>query len=89
MANDELFHAVITSDLHFKKNDKTLNPIIPQMSMIEDLTDELMAAILRMKPDAFVMLGDNTNSGTDAQRSPKGKYRQALLFRSSLFPIFR
>lgn len=67
MANDELFHAVITSDLHFKKNDKTLNPIIPQMSMIEDLTDELMAAVLRMKPDAFVMLGDNTNSGTDAQ----------------------
>lgn len=67
MANDKLFYAVITADLHFKKNNKTLNPIIPQMSLIEDLTDELINTVLRMKPDAFIMLGDNTNSGAEIQ----------------------
>ncbi len=67
MKKDGLFHAVITSDLHFKMNDRTPNPIIPQMSLVENLTDELMDAVLRMKPDAFIMLGDNTNSGNDKQ----------------------
>ena len=56
------FTAIITSDLHYT-DQQASGLVIPCMERIEEITDALVAQVIDLHPDVFIMTGDNTNSG--------------------------
>ena len=60
---DEKLLAIITSDLHYARSGTTSDAIIAGMGFSDEITDAMISEIIDLHPDAFIMTGDNTNSG--------------------------
>ncbi len=58
--------AVVTTDLHYTKNSGQSPLIIPGMAHADEITQALIDQVISLKPDVFIMTGDNTNSGAPA-----------------------
>ena len=61
-ASDETFTAIITSDLHYTDGEAS-GLVIPCMKQIDEIAEALVAQVIDLHPDVFIMTGDNTNSG--------------------------
>ncbi len=61
--HEEPLKAVITSDLHFTIQPEINGDIVPAMPYAGEMTEVMKAQVMEMKPDVFIMTGDNTNSG--------------------------
>ncbi len=59
----ETLRAVITSDLHFTVQPDVNGDIVPAMYYARQVTEAMTSQVIEMKPDVFIMTGDNTNSG--------------------------
>ena len=59
----ETLRAVITSDLHFTVQPNVNGDIVPAMYYARQVTEAMASQVIEMKPDVFIMTGDNTNSG--------------------------
>ncbi len=57
------FTAVVTSDLHYTASPAAFNSIVPLEPIVPEFTDALLEQVITLKPDAFIMTGDNTNNG--------------------------
>ena len=60
---EDRLSAVITSDLHYARNGTTSDTIVSGMAFSEEITDAMIAQVIDLHPDVFIMTGDNTNSG--------------------------
>ena len=63
---DTGFTAVIVSDLHFTEKKDTLNTIVPLMSDAAECISAMMDEVIAIHPDALIITGDNTNSGSES-----------------------
>ena len=63
--NDQSFTAVISSDLHYTSNPPASNPIIPLYPYVDILTKRLLETVMEIRPDAFILCGDQTGSGKE------------------------
>ena len=52
---------MVVSDLHFTLHSDSI--IYPFMTRIQDLTETIADEVIECRPDAFLLCGDNTNSG--------------------------
>jgi predicted phosphodiesterase len=57
------FTAAVTSDLHYTASPSDFSSIVPLEPLSPQVTDALIAQVIAMKPDAFILTGDNTNNG--------------------------
>lgn len=60
------FHAVISSDFHYTAQENISDLIVPLMKYAKPALSALFAQVITEKPDAFIICGDNTNSGRPA-----------------------
>jgi len=67
------FTAVIVSDLHFTEKKDTLNTIVPLMSNAAECISAMMDEVTALHPDALIITGDNTNSGSDSDEKALAK----------------
>ncbi|MEE3487281.1 MAG: metallophosphoesterase [Bulleidia sp.] len=63
ISEDISFHAIVTSDLHYTQNGGQVDTVVPGMAYVQDITDAVIAEVLAVHPDVFIMTGDNTNGG--------------------------
>lgn len=68
-SDGESMKAFVISDLHYTENKEADGSVVPGIAMAEEITDALLAQVLEEKPDVFIMTGDNTDSGYDADVS--------------------
>ena len=61
-AAEESFSAIICSDLHYTKK-QVSSVIVSGMELCDEIADTIMTEVIGRRPDMFLMLGDNTNSG--------------------------
>lgn len=54
--------AAVTSDLHYSASPSVFSTIVPLEPLVKEVTDAMTAQVIAMKPDAFIMTGDNTNN---------------------------
>ncbi len=59
----KLLEFVVTSDLHFTSHDVV--SIYPMTEAVQELTDLFLEWVIRRRPNALIMCGDNTNSGRE------------------------
>lgn len=59
------FTAAVVSDLHYTANPSEFNSIVPLEPLVPQVTGALIEQIIDLKPDAFIMTGDNTNNGRE------------------------
>ncbi len=57
------FTAVVVSDLHYTSSPSVFNSIVPLEPLGPEVTDALIAQVIDLSPDAFILTGDNTNNG--------------------------
>ena len=55
--------AVVTSDLHYARNGTALDTIVAGMAYADEIIDALLAEVVALHPDVFILTGDNTNGG--------------------------
>ena len=52
---------LVTSDLHFTLQSES--SIYPLMDQIENIAEVLAEQVIKVRPDALILCGDNSNSG--------------------------
>ena len=60
---DHTFRAIVVSDLHYTSSERAVDVIVSGMAFADDITNALVEQVIHEAPDAFIMTGDNTNSG--------------------------
>ena len=70
--------AVLTSDLHISASKNPPSSVIPLMALQKRIYDAFFKEVIRMKPDLFIMTGDNTNSGRKEEYAILKEYLTAL-----------
>ena len=61
-SDDGVFTAVVTSDLHFTAQDDASDVIVSAMSCSREITEAFTDQVIDLKPDAWIITGDMTNS---------------------------
>ena len=59
------FRAFVLSDLHYTTDKTASDLIVSGISRASEITDIIVQSALDANPDAFIMTGDNTNSGSE------------------------
>ncbi len=59
------FTAAVSSDLHYTASPSEFSSIVPLEPLVPEVTDALVSQVIALKPDAFIMTGDNTSNGKE------------------------
>lgn len=62
--DEESAHIMVVSDLHYTDGGALGTPDVSGISFPEEITDALLQEVIDAHPDALIMTGDNTNSGS-------------------------
>ena len=65
-APEDIFTAVVISDLHYTTDPNANNVLVSGMALVDDITDAIIEEVIDRRPDAFILTGDNTNGGAEA-----------------------
>ena len=79
------FKAIVTADFHFTTQKNVSNAIVPMMSWCDEVLLCIVQQVKDIHPDAFIILGDNTNSGNAIDR--RRLARRLLPLRREHIPI--
>ena len=63
MSPDYPFRAIVVRDLPYTSSERAVDVIVSGMAFADDITNALVEQVIHEAPDAFIMTGDNTNSG--------------------------
>ncbi len=64
LAAEDSFSAIICADLHFTLR-RAPSSIVSGVEYCEEIAQAIVNEVIDQKPDVFILLGDNTNSGSE------------------------
>ena len=75
---DPSLFALAVSDLHYTSDPNVISTVVPAMPYAPQAVEALVREVIAVKPDVFLITGDNTNSGRESDMRELAAYLKQI-----------